>query len=476
MNLEESNSFVEQMEKNNKNKKTVLTVLLICALLIVILVGLIVYMKYQDSLKQKVFVDNKQVAFSQNFLKTQGNINYINIKELSNMLGYSYQKGEYKNYTEDANSCYLRTPYEVVSMIADENTVTKYILNEKPEVTEDTKKDENTVSTDLIVTNEASEQALNIVVNSEHEAQETISIEEPIRLIDGELYMAYSEVPRMFNVSLDVSQENRVRIYSLDSLAVSAAQYAEKAGYAEISNIYENLTAIADGMIVVGDGRNFGVVDVATGKELISLKYEKIVYMQNTSEFLVTAEGSVGIVSKEGSTIIKPTEYEDIAILDEISKLYRVKKDEKFGVLNGDGDTVVYCEYDSIGVENGEDFRKEGIRNFNLLFDEFIPVNVNGKTGLVDNKGNEIFKPVYTLGYVANTSSENSENEEDKRNSSTNTTSRNTVSNTTANQKTVELDEHDNVLTIPEETGIKGIVVKNGKDSFHFHVQSIERT
>ena len=177
MNLEESNSFVEQMEKNNKNKKTVLTVLLICALLIVILVGLIVYMKYQDSLKQKVFVDNKQVAFSQNFLKTQGNTNYINIKELSSMLGYSYQKGEYKNYTEDADSCYLRTPYEVVSMIADENTVTKYILNEKPEVTEDAKKDENTVSSELIVTNEAGEKQLNIVVNSEHETQETISIE-----------------------------------------------------------------------------------------------------------------------------------------------------------------------------------------------------------------------------------------------------------------------------------------------------------
>ncbi len=386
MNLEESNSFVERMEKNNKNKKTVLTVLIICAILIAILVGLIVYMKYQDSLKQKVFVNNKQVDFSENFLKEQGTINYINIRELSNMLGYSYQKGEYKNYTEDANSCYLRTPYEVVSMIAGENTVTKYILNEKVESIDEAKKDENTVSSELIVTNEVGEQTLNIVVNSEHEAQETVYIDEPIKSIGGELYMPYSEVPRMFNVSLDVSEANRVRIYSLESLAVSAAHYAQKAGYSEVSNIYENLTAIADGMIVVGDGRNFGVVDVETGKELISLKYEKIVYMQNTSEFLVTAEGSVGIVSKEGNTIIKPTEYENITILDEINKLYMVEKDKKFGVLNGDGDTVVYCEYDSIGVENGEDFRKEGIRNFNLLFDEFIPVNVGGKTGLVDNK------------------------------------------------------------------------------------------
>ncbi len=75
--------------------------------------------------------------------------------------------------------------------------------------------------------------------------------------------------------------------------------------------------------------------------------------------------------------------------------------------------------------------------------------------------GNEIFKPVYTLGYVANANIENSENERDKKNSNTNTTSQNVVSNTNANQNTVELDEHDNVLTIPETTGIKGIVVKN---------------
>lgn len=83
------------------------------------------------------------------------------------------------------------------------------------------------------------------------------------------------------------------------------------------------------------------------------------------------------------------------------------------------------------------------------------------KLDLWITSGNEIFKPVYTLGYVANASVESSENEGDKRNSSTNTTSQNTLSNTSANQNTVELDEHDNVLTIPETTGIKGIVVKN---------------
>ena len=463
MNLEESNSFVEQMEKNKKHKKTVLTTIIICAVLVVVLLALIGYMKYQDSLKLKVFVDGKTVSFSNHFFEKQGETDYINIKELAGLLGYSYQKGEYKKYTEDANSCYLRTPYEIVSMVADENTLTKYILNER-EATESKENERNqsnentTVDSNLIVTDETGAKSLNILVDSKNETAETLAIAEPIVSINNELYVSFEEVERVFNVQLDVSQQNRVRISSLTNLIVLANQYAQKAGYSQISNVYENLTAIVDGMIVVSDGRNFGVVDVKTGQELISLKYEKIKYMQNTSEFLVTAEGSVGIVSQEGQTIIKPTEYDDIAVLDEVGKLYLVEKDGKFGVLNGDGDIVVYSEYDSIGIQNKEDFQKEGIRNFSLLFDELIPVNVDGKTGLIDKAGNEIFKPVYTLGYVAGKNVNSTETEEEKR---TNTNTTNTVQN-----KTVEVDEHDNVLTIPESTGIRGIVVKNYNDLY----------
>ncbi len=168
-----------------------------------------------------------------------------------------------------------------------------------------------------------------------------------------------------------------------------------------------------------------------------------------------------------GNTIIKPTEYDSIASLDELNKLYLVEKNEKFGVVNHEGDTIVYAEYDSIGIENKEEFSGEEIRNFNLLFEECIPVNDNGKVGIIDIEGTERLKCVYdSLGYVANTtskenqdtnnrpntSSRDEEDEEDDENT-TNTT------NTSINQ-TATVEAHENVLTIPESTGIKGIVVK----------------
>lgn len=455
MNLEESNTFVEQMEKNNKNKKTVLIVLVICAILIAILLGMISYIKYQDSLQLKMFVDSKQIPISSTLLIQDNGQNYMNIRELANALGYSYQKGEYKNYTEDANSCYLSSAYEIVSMTADSETITKYILNKNGNISSEDKQ-ENTMNNQLIMVDDTTgEQIVNIMVDSEDEAAQTFAISEPIKYINNELYVSFSELPRIFNVQLDLSEQNRIRVNSLYSLLQSAVQIATNLGYSQVSNSYENLTAMIDNMLVVGDGTNFGVVSLTSGQEIISLKYQKMVYMQNTQEFLVTAENSVGIVAKDGTTIIKPTEYDNIAVLDELNKLYLVEKDGKYGVLNEAGETIVYAEYDSIGIENKEEFQAENIRNDRLLFDECIPVNNNGKVGIIDIEGNEKLKCVYdSLGYIANaqtnktttsTSSEDdSEDDED---------------NTTADNKATVVNEHDNVLTIPESVGIKGIVV-----------------
>lgn len=469
MNLEESNSFVERMEKNNKNKKTVLTVLIICAILIVILIGMISYFKYQDSLQLKMFVNDKQVPISSTLLLQENGKNYMNIRELANLLGYSYQKGEYKNYTEDANSCYLSSSYEIVSMTADSDTVTKYILNEN-RVSVDEDESENAVNntnTQLITTdNTTGEQTVNIKVESENETPETFAVAEPIKYINNELYVPFSELPRLFNVQLNLAEQNRIRVYSLQALLPLAVKTATNLGYSEVSNSYENLTAMIDNMLVVGDGTNFGVVSLANGEEIISLKYEKMVYMQNTQEFLVTAENSVGIIAKDGTTIIKPTEYDDISILDELNKLYLVEKNGKYGVLNEMGQTVVYAEYDSIGITNKEEFKDENIRNYSLLFEECIPVNNDGKVGIIDIEGNEKLRCVYdSLGYVANvttantnrtdTTSTEEEDEIDDEDSNTNSA----TENTTTNNKTTPVNEHDSVLTIPESLGIKGIVV-----------------
>lgn len=465
MNFEESNQFVEQMEKNNKNKKTVLTVLIICAVLVVVLFGIIAYIRKKDAAQLKIYVDDKQVKISASLLlQSKDGVQYMNVRELAELLGYSYQKGEYKNYTEDAKSCYLRTPYEIVSMSANSNTVTKYILNENARTSTDEQ-----ISKDLILVDEKTGKgSINIVVDSENETEEIFTIDEAIQYVNDELYVPFPELAKIFSVQLNTSQANRIRISSIPSLVQTITKLAQDAGYTEVSNIYENLMAIADNMLVVGDGAKYGVISLKDGKEVISLKYDKIVYRQNTEEFFVTAEESVGIVDATGNTIIKPTAYDNIASLDELQKLYLVEKNDKFGVVNHEGNTIVYAEYDSIGIENKEEFAGEDIRNFNLLFEECIPVYNDDKVGIIDIEGTERLKCVYdSLGYVANATSKNNQNnnsnassrveEDDENEENENTT------NTSRNQ-TATVEAHESVLTIPESVGIKGIVVK--QDSY----------
>ena len=274
MNFEESNSFVEEMERTNKKKKNVLAVIIACAILVVILFGLISYLKYQDSLKLKMFIDGNQINISSTLLLESDGKKYMSIKELANMLGYSYKNGEYKSYNEDPNSCNFSTDYEVVSLSADSNTFTKYILDKNSLVNIAGLEDEEALQSQLFfMDNTTGQQNINIEVASENESQETFSISEPIKNINNELYVSFDELPRVFNVQLDVSNPNRIRVYSLNNLIISGSQNAEKLGYSQISNIYENLTAIADNMLIVGDGTNYGVVSLVNGQEIVSLKY-----------------------------------------------------------------------------------------------------------------------------------------------------------------------------------------------------------
>ena len=455
MNLEESDAFVEEMEKTDKKKKSVLTIIISCGVLIVVLLVFIMYLTVQDANTFKFFIDDVKIQnyYSIIFDKNSEQHDtepdyYINIEQLAKTLGYSYQNGEYKAYTEDSKSCYITTPYEIVSMKADSDGYTKYIINN--EQAADTKKQEE---------NQEDSNKINVVVKSKNETQKTFHIDNPIQYIEKDkypnvkegLYVPIAEIVDIFNVQINTSERNRVRIVSLDNLINNyATRIATNYRYKTVSNTYENFTAMADGMLVVGDGTNYGVFSLVTGEEVISLKYEDIVYMQNTQEFQVSAEGSVGVISKEGKTIIKPTEYDNISVLDEKEKVYLVEKNNKYGVVNHSGDTIIFCDYDSIGITNPQAYSKSGIRNYNLLFDSCIPVELDGKYGLMDIEGNEILRITYDSIGTADV-----EKSDDERNSENTDGSNNT-------QKSTKSKSSENgILIIPEEEGIQGIIVKS---------------
>ena len=408
MNLEESDKFVERQRKTEQKKKIVLISIVLCAILVALLVVMIIYIQYQDSLKLKMYIDGNQVGIAGNMFKQENDITYVNVKTFSELLGYTYTKGEYKKYNEDENSCYIKNNLEIVAMTAEKETLVKYI-----EVVEGA----------LELTPEGP-YGMEMRVESQNGESNAFVLEKPVKSIDNELYLPFEYLTDVYNVMVDTSTENRIRIYTLPALFKNAMGLASQLEYGTISGVYENIRAIPYGLVVVGNNGIFGVIDTA-GHEILSVKYENLEFLQNAQEFFIRAENTVGLLDKTGKTIIKPTAYDDIAILDEIEQLYLVEQDKKYGVVNRNGEIVIHVDYDKIGLKNIDDFELENLRNKNLLYDKCIVVELDDSYGLYDITGKELLKTVYEgFGYLSEVSGE------------------------------------DSVILLPEELGIQGLVIK----------------
>ena len=96
----------------------------------------------------------------------------------------------------------------------------------------------------------------------------------------------------------------------------------------------------------------------------------------------------MGILSADGTTKIEPN-YTEIKQISKELNYYLVSNNNRYGVINQNGNTVIFLEYDKIGIDE-ENFSANGIENPYILFDKCIPVQQNGKWRLFDVNGNQI--------------------------------------------------------------------------------------
>ncbi|MBR3613643.1 MAG: WG repeat-containing protein [Clostridia bacterium] len=386
MNLEQSDSFKNELERNARSKRNVVISLVFCSFLIVLLVILIGFVRYQDSITEKMFIDDVQIGIPAGLYKVIDGDRYVNIRTLAELFGYNYTKGIYGEYTEDDDSCYLQNNFEIVAITAGAQKYTKYLEMKDPA--------QATIGP-----------ITGIRFKNENGYSESFKLEKPVRFEDGNLYVLQEYVPTMFNIQIDW-QEYRIRFYTLNYLASVAQRTAAGRGLTHIQEYYENMRALNYGYIVVGDAtsgiisKEYGVIDLSTGQEIISTKYDDIVFVENSQEFNITvANGTVGILNNKGETVIAPSEFEKISLLDQENKLYLVEKNREYGILDKNGDILIYAEYDEIGIDIA-DFIKEETDNGKLLFGKCIPVKKDNKYGLYDIEGNKLLESVYDgFGY-----------------------------------------------------------------------------
>lgn len=412
MNLEESDVFKEELEKKSRSQKGVLISIVFCVFLAVLLFVLLRIVIYQDSITEKLFIDDNQVGIPQNFyLEKDGDI-YFNVRELGALLGYNYTKGVYGEYNENEDSCYMQNSFEILTLTAGASKFTKYIE----------------------ITSPAMIDTIEVKSKNPNGYSESFALEKPVIFENGILYASKDYIPVMFNVSLEL-EEYRIRFYTLNYMVAYAKNVVANAGLVEMNGNYENLRAVNHGYIIVGNSKapeipstTYGVIGM-DGNERISSKYDEITFVQNTNLFAVTtADERVGILNDTGGNVVAPSEnFEEISLLDQESKIYLVRKGKEYGVVNGLGKEIIYPEKDRIGIDVTP-FESEIIENNSLFFGKCIPVEKDKKYGLYDLDGNVVLDAVYDgFGYISN--------------------------------ETASSGNEESVLLIPSYVGINGIVV-----------------
>lgn len=173
-------------------------------------------------------------------------------------------------------------------------------------------------------------------------------------------------------------------------------------GYTELNNVFVNQKAILNDKLIVlkdKDKKQYGVIK-SDGTVILEPKYDNITYLPHTGDFLVETNKKVGILSDRRETKVQII-YDSIELMDSDIGLYVAKKDNKYGVIDSNGNIKIFIENDEIGVDISR-FSQNNIKSKYILADNLIPARKDKYWGLYDKNGNQLVDYTYdSLGYIA---------------------------------------------------------------------------
>lgn len=377
-------------EEKAKTKKLIKIMAISLAILFLMTLCILFYISYLQNKQLKLYVDDKKISLTSDMvIVSDDNKVYVSINDIADKIGYTMNNGEYKNpYSEDSTKCYLNNKYETVSYLGDSNEIYKTIIPEN-------KQDD---------------------INYEY-----YTIDEPVFLNNNKLYTTLDGLGKGCNLDCSYNEKNNtIEIYTLDYLAEFYSENvpdSKEIIETEDLNTYKNKKAILYNMMVVKsvDGK-YGV-NALNNTTIIGEKYKSITFMELLQEFIVeTEDGNFGIIDKEGKTKITP-EYASIKQIEKDRGLYLVSKSSgtstgrtQYGIINKNEKVVVYLEYDQIGIDKSN-FLIDDIDNQYVLYGKCIPVKKSNKWGLLDINGNTILPIEYDdFGCKSNASKNNQAN------------------------------------------------------------------
>ncbi len=382
------------MDETNQKKKMLLMGIIVTVIIFAVVLVVLLILMAQESKKTKIqfgdqiyktstvevtteegIYQEKSIQLGEEkvpamLVDPQGNA-YYNIETISKIAGYKYNNGAYgsDNIDETKDKCYIDNGGEYVNFFADTNEISKNIKANEQYTGElkDLKEKQN---------------------NSEENVEldvESFTLEKPVILFEESLFASTEAINKGLNMMI-IQNGNTMQFYTIEALTSAYSSSLSQKGYTLTSN-FKNQRALCNNYAVVGKDEEYGVVDLSTNKEVISLKYDTVEYVQSIGEFIVSSNSNFGMIKPgEASPTIK-LEYDSIKLLDASRKLYIVEKNNKFGVVSATGEDIIPTEYDQIGLSSVSAYKSQGITNKYIIAGECIPVIRNKAYGLYSVDG-----------------------------------------------------------------------------------------
>lgn len=396
------------MDSADKKKKLILYGIVATVVIFVVVLILLIVLMAQESRKTKIVFDNKtyktrvvDMTAADGLVYKQKNITYENkevpilletpdgreyfcIETLASMFGYKYNRGAYGELDENTNKCYIDNGGEYVTFSTETNVVSKNIkINDKYE--------------DELAGKEMNSSSVNGRI-PETEEEELFTFNHPvIKFADNKLYATLEAVTNGLNMNVVVNG-SQFTIYTLSNLVDTYNQFLNSKGYTLTKN-FRNQRALYNGLAVAGKDGKYGVIQLDSNggySEVISVKYDTVEYVQSIGEFIISSSSMYGMIAPGSEQPTISLKYDSIELLDAEKKLYIVGVDNKYGVVNSKGETIVPTEYDQIGFSDISAYKGQGITNRHLILDDRIPVKKNNLYGLFNTDGFNIARTNYT--------------------------------------------------------------------------------
>ena len=366
MNLIEDNIEVKKKGNSKKIAKIILIVILLLVIFIIGLFGTIMYMKDKEL---KLYIDGRESSAVKDMMviDDDGTV-YFPIKEIANYFGYESYNGEYADKSENASKCYIQGEDEIANFSLNSKTIYK----------------------------------LAIGAASESSNYEYYYASKPVKAMQGKLYISSDGIEKAFNVSFSYNTvKQRAYFYTMPYLIDRYSPVVLDYGYTAIIEDFTNHKTVLNDMLVVSKGEktNYGIIST-DGTVILETKYDDIEYIPTLGDFLITSNGKVGLFSAKKGIKIQIL-YDDLELIDSDLELFVAEKEKKYGIMDSNGNTKVYIEYDEIGIDNSK-YEKNNVKNRYLLADKLIPIRKDKLWGLFDKNGNKIVDFEYdNFGYIA---------------------------------------------------------------------------